>query len=223
VNLVAPQEAGQFVGYWQMHNSEGVPFGQTIWVAIEVSGTPPDPTEPTEPEPPTPTMTETEMPPEPTETQEPPEPTETEEPTEEPGSELQDIIWVLEEYRFVMDDEELTEPIEDVDVILEFTDQGRVEGNAGCNTYEGRYVTDGIEVIIRDVLATQLSCDVPEGLMAQEDIFLNWLERTEEYRIVLDEEENEHLELFVYIIENDQRTEKVLLIFYDQQDGPPER
>jgi polar amino acid transport system substrate-binding protein len=226
VNLVAPQQAGKFVGYWQMHNAQGVPFGQTIWVAIEVPGTPPDPTEPPEPQPPTPTPlpTQTEAPtPEPTETEVPPEPTETEEPTEEPGSDLLEITWVLEEYRVAIDDEELTEPIEDVEVILEFTDQGRIQGNAGCNTYEGRYVTDGIEVIIRDVLASKLICDLPEGLMEQEDIFLNWLERTEEYRIVLDEDGNEHLELFSYFNENDQRTEKVLLVFYDQQDGPPER
>ncbi|MFN2215909.1 MAG: transporter substrate-binding domain-containing protein, partial [Anaerolineales bacterium] len=46
VNLVAPQQAGKYVGYWQMHDVEGVPFGQTIWVAVQVTGTPPDPTEP---------------------------------------------------------------------------------------------------------------------------------------------------------------------------------
>jgi hypothetical protein len=36
VDLVAPTTADKYVGYWQMHNSENVAFGQTIWVAVEV-------------------------------------------------------------------------------------------------------------------------------------------------------------------------------------------
>ena len=71
MDLVAPEQAGKFVGYWQMHNGEGVSFGQTLWAAIQVPGAAPEPTEPTEPQPPTPTPlpTETEAAtPEPTET-----------------------------------------------------------------------------------------------------------------------------------------------------------
>ncbi|MEA3326208.1 MAG: transporter substrate-binding domain-containing protein [Chloroflexota bacterium] len=216
VNLVAPQQAGKFVGYWQMHNAESVPFGQTIWVAIQVPGTPPDPTEPTEPQPPMPTMTETEELPEPTETEQPPEP------TEEPGSDLLEITWVLESYRIEEKDEELTKAIEDVDVLLTFEKSGTVSGNAGCNDYTGHYVTNGIEIIIEEIGNTLMYCEEPEGLQDQEDLFLQMLERVEEYRIVLDENDHEHLEMFIYVMEDNQKTEKVLLMFYDQLDGPPE-
>ena len=216
VNLVGPEQAGKFVGYWQMHDAVDVPFGQTIWVAIQVPGAPPTPTETEEPEPPEPTATATEIPPEPTATEAPPEP------TPEPGSDLLGITWVLEGYRVEIEDEELTDPIEDVDVLLNFDEDDGISGNAGCNVYTGRYVTNGVEIIFKDFLVTPLSCEQPEGIMDQEALYLKWLERIEEYRIVEDEKENEHLELIVYVMENNERTEKVLLVFYDQEDGPPE-
>jgi polar amino acid transport system substrate-binding protein len=244
VNLVAPQQAGKFVGYWQMHNAQGVPFGQTIWVAIQVPGIPPEPTEPTEPQPPTPTLTETEAPPEPTETDLPPEPTETEvppeptetevppepteteappEPTEEPGADLLDFTWVLDSYLLEEEDEDLTEAIEDVEVLLVFEESRTVSGNTGCNNFSGRFVTDGTAIIIEDLLYSRIFCEEPEGLMDQEDRFLEWLEQVEEYRIILDEEDHERLEMFITVMEGDREVEKVLLVFFDQEDGPPER
>jgi len=36
VNLVAPQTPGTYQGFWQMHDGQGVAFGQTIYVAITV-------------------------------------------------------------------------------------------------------------------------------------------------------------------------------------------
>ena len=217
VDLVAPDDAGEYVGYWQMHDQEGIPFGQTIWVAIEVPGTPPDPTEPTEPQPPTPTPEETEMPPEPTETEVPPEP------TEEPGADLLDIIWVLDTYLLEEEDEELTEVLEDVETILAFDDSGIVTGFGGCNEFSGGYLTNGIDIIFEELRATPFFCEEPEGVMIQEDKLFEWLERVEEYRIVLDEEEHELLEMFITVMEEDQQVEKVLMVFYDQQDGPPEK
>ena len=57
--------------------------------------------------------------------------------------------------------------------------------------------------------------------MDQEVILITLIEDVEEYRIVIDEQENENLEMVVKIIEDDIETEKVLLVFYDQLDGPP--
>jgi hypothetical protein len=240
VDLVAPQQAGKFVGYWQMHNSAGAPFGQTIWVAIQVPGTPPEPTEPTEPQPPTPTLsatpietevptpkpTETEAPPEPTETEAPTEPTETEAPTEtteEPGSDLEDIVWMLDGYLLDDDDEELTETLEDVEVMMKFDGTEKVSGNTGCNKFSGRYVTDGSAIIIDDILNTLIICELPGGLMDQEALFLELLDRVTYYRIVPNEEDQELLEMYITVIEDGQQKEKVLLVFYDQEDGRPER
>jgi len=212
VDLIAPKVAGKYVGYWQMHNANGVPFGQTIWVAIEVRST--EPGEPTAtatveasatpPLPPSPTPTATEEPPTP-------------EPTEEPGSDLLDVTWVLEEYRAEVEDTELTKPIPDIDLNLNFDQEGRFTGFAGCNTFSGRYVTDGTQIILKDFLVTQLSCEQPTGLMDQETKYLQWLERTEEYRL---DQAKQHLEFIIYVIENNQRVEKVMLRFYDLRIGP---
>lgn len=211
VDLFAPKVAGKYVGYWQMHNANGVPFGQTIWVAIEVRDTSPGEPTPTAtveasatpPPPPTATVTATEVPPTP-------------EPTEEPGSELRDVTWVLEEYRMNLDDEELTEPIPDIDLTLNFDEDDIFNAFAGCNSFSGRYVTNGIQIVFRDFLGTKLACEQPEGIMEQEALYRQWLERTEEYRI----DEDDKLEFVIFVIENNQRVEKVLLRFYDQRVGP---
>jgi len=238
VDLFAPRVAGKYVGYWQMHDANGVPFGQTIWVAIEVRNTSPGEPTPTvtveasatPPLPPTSKPTATEKPPTPEPTKEPPtpeptkepptpEPTKeppTPEPTEEPGSDLLNVTWVLEEYRVEIEDKELTKPIPDIDLSLIFEEDGRVSGFAGCNTFSGRYVTDGVQIIFKDFLLTQLTCDQPAGLLDQERLYLQWLERTEEYRL---DEEDEHLEFIIYVVENNQRVEKVMLRFYDLRIG----
>ncbi len=215
VDLVAPKVAGKYVGHWQMHTSSGVPFGQTIWVAIEVRDTAPGvPTatatvaaSPTPPIPASPVPTVTSEPP----TAVPPAP------TEEPGSDLLDVTWVLEEYRVQIEDEELAEPIPDIDLNLIFNKDGQFTGFAGCNTFSGRYVTDGTQIIFKDFLITQLICQEPAGLMDQENLYIQWLERTEEYRIV---ENDEQLEFVIYVIENNKRVEKVVLQFYDLRVGP---
>ena len=212
VDLVAPKLAGKYVGYWQMHNASGVPFGQTIWVAIEVRGT--SPGEPTA----TATVEASATPPvppspEPTATEEPPAP----EPTEEPGSDLLDVTWVLEEYRVEIEDKDLTKPIPEIDLTLNFDKDGRFSGFAGCNTSSGRYVTDGTQIIFKDFLGTALACEQPAGIMEQEALYLQWLERTEEYRI---DEDKKHLEFIIYVIENNQRVEKVMMRFYDLRVGP---
>ena len=220
VDLVAPQQAGKFVGYWQMHNAEGLPFGQTIWAAIQVPGAAPDPTEPPEPQPPTATPTPIEIAvpgPEPIETEAPPEL------PDEPGSDLVEVVWVLDGYLLEDDDEELTQSIEDVEVVMTFDGSEMVSGIAGCNNYSGRYVTDGLAIVIEDILNTLMYCEQPEGLMDQEGVFLELLDRVMYYRIVLDEEDQELLEMFVNVIEDGQEIEKVLMVFYDQEDGPPER
>ncbi len=50
VNLVAPAQPGTYQGFWQMHDANGMPFGERIWVQIVVPGAP----TPVPPPPPTP-------------------------------------------------------------------------------------------------------------------------------------------------------------------------
>jgi len=207
VDLVAPDTAGEYVGYWQMHNTENEAFGQTIWVAIEVRD--PDPETPTATVTPeaTPTPTE-EPPPEPTST---PEPTETgePEPTEEPGADLRGKTWILEGFLADLEDEDLTDPLPDVDGEMRFEEERNLEGNSGCNTFSGRYVTDGTAIVFQDILGTNILCNEPEGIMDQEAAFLELLNRAEEYRI----NEDGKLEVLREVIENDQPVMKVILLF----------
>ena len=42
VDLIAPESAGEYVGYWHLHNTSNQAFGQTIWVAVEVLNSAPE-------------------------------------------------------------------------------------------------------------------------------------------------------------------------------------
>jgi polar amino acid transport system substrate-binding protein len=48
VNLVAPGQPGTYQGFWQMNDSNGTPFGERVWVGIQVPNpNPPAPVPPT--------------------------------------------------------------------------------------------------------------------------------------------------------------------------------
>ena len=134
-----------------------------------------------------------------------------------------DVVWVLDAYRLDIDDDELTQTMADVKVVMIFDGTDRVSGNGGCNNYTGRYVTDGLAIIIKNILPTLILCEQPDGLMDQEDIFLEQLDRVSYYRIVANGQGQELLEMYITVMENGQIVDKVLLVFYDQQDGPPRR
>jgi ABC-type amino acid transport substrate-binding protein/heat shock protein HslJ len=233
VDLVAPLEPDEYVGYWNLHNSENKPFGQTLWVAVEVRNlnpeaptatvTPQTTATATEGPPPEATATDippeataTDMPPEATATDVPLEPTATEVPpepteTEEPGADLRDTTWVLEGYLANIEDEQLTDPIPDVDLELVFNEGGTLDGFAGCNTYSGNYQTDGKQLTIENINATRTTCDQPEGIMEQETAYLAMLEEVEEYRINQDGK----LEFVREVIEDEQTVEKIIMVFYE--------
>jgi hypothetical protein len=40
VNLVAPKDPGTYTAVWNLHNAQGGAFGESLWVAIAVPGTP---------------------------------------------------------------------------------------------------------------------------------------------------------------------------------------
>ncbi len=209
VDLVAPEVVGDHIGFWQMHNGDDVPFGETIWVAIEVVTDEPTPTDtPVVPsdtlEEPEPTATEA---PEPTATEEP-EPTATA--TEIPGSDLLYQTWTLVG---ILDasTETLVEPIEKTEPNIEFifeNDAGRVQGNAGCNMYNGDYMTDGEHLTISGITSTRTECTQPEGIMEQEAWFLELLEAVEEYQIL-----GESLEMLVIEEVEGEQVETVILVY----------
>ena len=174
------------------------------------AGVPTNTPEPTATQTPTETPTDT---PEPTATEVPTDtPTDTPEPipTEKPGSDLLDTTWDLETFLADFEDDSLTEAIPDVSVDLIFDEDGKFSGNAGCNTYSGRYVTDGIQIVFTDFSVSMQICEEPQGIMEQEALYLRLLERIEEYRINADEQ----LELITYVLNADsEREEKIILVY----------
>ncbi len=151
--------------------------------------------------------------PEPTSTSIPIEPT----PTEKPGAELLDTTWVLTGYRVDIEQDELQEPLEGTNIELLFQEDDRYNGNSGCNTYNGRYVTDGLKIIMTPVGLTQLNCEQPAGIMEQEAHYLELLPQVEEYRIT----DEEKLEMLIYVLdENGNRDEKILLEYEDLRAVP---
>ena len=205
----------------ETHNAQltaGVPTNTPEPTPTETpTATPTDTPEPTSTELPTEIPSDT---PEPTATNIPTEvptdvPPPTEVPTEPvsteaPGSDLLNMSWVLDEYLADIEDEQLTETIPDITVDLIFDEGGNFNGNAGCNTYSGRYVTDGLQIIFTDFSLGLQICEQPPGIMEQESAYLNFLERAEEYRINADEQ----LEVIIFVVNTDnQREEKIILVY----------
>ena len=199
IDLVAPNQAGSYKGFWQLHNADQQDFGDDIWVAVQVVPDTPTPTSiiPTATPEPTAQATAT-MTPTPTA-------------TIVPGSDLWDKTWKLEGYLADLADKELTKPIKDSNLDLNFFDNYRFDGFAGCNNFSGKYDTNGSEISFKDILANQMMCDRPEGIMQQEAIYLKLLADAEVYQINKDGK----LEILRYVIENDQRIKKVILLFED--------
>lgn len=52
------------------------------------------------------------------------------------------------------------------DVVINLGRDGTVNGNAGCNNFMGRYVTNGDAILMSPLAATMMMC--PDGAMEQE-------------------------------------------------------
>jgi len=75
-------------------------------------------------------------------------------------------------------------------VTMAFGTDGRVSGSAGCNNYTASYTNDGAALKFGPAAATRRMCVTPEGVMEQEQQFLQALETVTTAR-----QEGERLEL----------------------------
>jgi ABC-type amino acid transport substrate-binding protein/heat shock protein HslJ len=200
VDLVAPNAAGEYAGAWQMHDSNKVPFGEIIWVAIQVLGPTAVPTE-------TPAPTNT-PPVEPTETTEPPpEPTPTA--TEHPAADLIGPTWVLKEYT-PPDGTPVTPPEEPESTVM-FAVDDTLNAFGGCNTFGGTFQSDGKEIEIKIDSGTQLACE--QTVMAQEQMFLQLLEEAEEYEV---KENGDKMEMTAKRMIDDKEEDVIILAFHKE-------
>ncbi|NOR89919.1 MAG: transporter substrate-binding domain-containing protein [Anaerolineales bacterium] len=196
VDLVAPNTAGEFTGWWQMYTDKGIAFGETIWVAIQVIG-------PTEVPTNTPEATETPIPPEATATDEP-APTA----TEHPAADLIGPTWVLKEYTPL--DGLVTEALDDPESTVIFDMDNTISGSGACNSYSGTFLSDGEEIDIEIESVTNLVCEQP--IMDQELMFLQLLDEVQEYiiRVTLDGTE---LEVIAERTIDDELEDVVIMVF----------
>ena len=197
VDLVAPNKAGEYAGWWQMFTDEDVPFGETIWVAIQVVGPTEVPTEtaaPTETQPVPPTDT-----PVPTATDEPA-------PTDHPASDLIGPTWVLMEY--TPQGGFATTPLDEPESTVKFEVNNTLNAFGGCNTSGGTFISDGVNIDIELAAGTQVACDQP--IMDQEQMFFQLLDEAQEYRVIAN---GTKLEMLAERTINDQQEDVIILAF----------
>jgi heat shock protein HslJ len=73
-------------------------------------------------------------------------------------------------------------PVADTTISAEFTEEGRVSGSAGCNSYSTTYTEDGDNLTFAEnIMTTMMAC--PEPTMMQETDYLKALGATATYQI----------------------------------------
>lgn len=96
------------------------------------------------------------------------------------ASEIEDTKWVLDSYG---DRDNPQDVIEGTEVTVTFnSEDSRVTGSAGCNSYFGGYeIDDGLNIGM--IANTEMYCGEPEGRMDQETEYLKILQAAESYTV----------------------------------------
>jgi len=98
------------------------------------------------------------------------------------GSSIEDTDWVLQSYGEFGN---LKDVLADTEITAGFvSSEGTVEGSAGCNSYSGSYEVEDSQLSIPGpIAATEMYCEEPEGVMNQEQEYLEILQAAESYSI----------------------------------------
>ncbi len=90
-----------------------------------------------------------------------------------PGVQLNGTGWILKGY---VNDGTPVQVLNGTTVTLEFSDDGRITGTAGCNHYFASYEVRGTGIMIGQAGSTEMYCMTP-GVMEQESTYLSLLGR----------------------------------------------
>jgi heat shock protein HslJ len=71
--------------------------------------------------------------------------------------------------------------VEGTEITLTFTEDGRVRGTSGCNTYEGTYTLDGTSITVASITFTLKAC-APD-ILKQETTYLDTLQNVTTWQI----------------------------------------
>ena len=69
------------------------------------------------------------------------------------------------------------------EMTADFGSDGQLTGNAGCNTYNASYSTDGDSIHIGPIASTRMFCGAPDGVMDQEAQYLAALGTASTYSV----------------------------------------
>jgi len=67
-----------------------------------------------------------------------------------------------------------TTPIKGTTINISF-ENDEIRGTSGCNTYFGSYEIEGEKIKFNEIAMTEMACLDPEGVMQQEQEYLNFL------------------------------------------------
>lgn len=94
---------------------------------------------------------------------------------------FEDKEWLLESYG---EPGNLQAVLEETEITATFDSaKHEVRGSAGCNSYFGDYEVDNSELSIPVLANTEMACLEPEGVMDQEQQYLQALRLAESYEI----------------------------------------
>ncbi|WAI01748.1 META domain-containing protein [Methanogenium organophilum] len=97
---------------------------------------------------------------------------------------LTGTTWMLTSYN--NGNEAVVSVIAGTEITLNLDEDGEIAGSAGCNTYFASYETDGNALSFGMIGSTEMFCEEPEGIMAQETTYLNLLNTAAGYVIERD-------------------------------------
>lgn len=90
-----------------------------------------------------------------------------------PGSALEGTTWTMTSLA-------QSKPLAGAEITAGFMD-GELSGSTGCNTYFYTYRTDGLRMILEGGGVTEMACSQPQGVMEQEELFLDYLHQVDQF------------------------------------------
>lgn len=131
--------------------------------------------------------------------------------TAQPDNLLAGTSWKLVTY---FDGDELVPLVEGLEITAVFTEQGEVNGFAGCNIYSAIFTVGGDAIVIDTPITTRRSCDQPIDVMQLEATYLGLLEAAQIFQINAIDDLNEDELTMSAVIEGEEMT---ILFFMGEQ------
>jgi heat shock protein HslJ len=88
----------------------------------------------------------------------------------------------LEGTRWKLVNLDVQQPLPDTEITAEFN-EGVVGGTSSCNSYSGTYQLDAETIEVGEMTMTLMACIEPEGIMEQEQLYLQYLGNAQTFAV----------------------------------------